>query len=66
MFFISHGKIWCSKETPEIAMRLIQADNHSLNKFRVLGSLQNSPEFAEAFRCASKTRMNPEKKCSLW
>ncbi|KAF8937816.1 hypothetical protein BGZ47_008851 [Haplosporangium gracile] len=66
MFFISYGKVWCSKQTPELDTTLIQVDNHSLNKFRVLGSLQNSLEFAEAFKCAPKTRMNPEKKCSLW
>ncbi|KAF9131953.1 hypothetical protein BGX30_012886 [Mortierella sp. GBA39] len=66
LFFISHGKVWCSKETPEYSAELIKGDNHSLNKFRVLGSLQNSVEFAEAFKCAPRTRMNPEKKCSLW
>ncbi|KAG9061773.1 hypothetical protein KI688_006924 [Linnemannia hyalina] len=66
LFFISHGKVWCSKETPEYSATLINVDNHSLNKFRVLGSLQNSVEFAEAFKCAPRTRMNPEKKCSLW
>lgn len=66
MFFISYGKVWCSKETPDYSLALIEADNHSLNKFRILGPLQNSPEFAQAFKCAPKSRMNPEKKCSLW
>ncbi|KAF9282734.1 hypothetical protein BGZ88_010872 [Linnemannia elongata] len=66
MFFISYGKVWCSKETPEYSLALIEADNHSLNKFRIIGPLQNSPEFAQAFKCAPKSRMNPEKKCSLW
>ena len=66
MFFISYGKVWCSKQTPEYSVALIQSDNHALHKFRVLGSLQNSVEFAEVFKCAPRTRMNPEKKCSLW
>ncbi|KAF9549102.1 hypothetical protein EC957_004740 [Mortierella hygrophila] len=66
LFFISYGKVWCSKEIPEYSERLIKTDEHSLNKFRILGSLQNSVEFAEAFKCAPRTRMNPEKKCSLW
>jgi predicted metalloendopeptidase len=66
MFFLSVGHVWCSKSTPESLVSQIADDEHANNKFRILGPLQNSPEFSQAFNCAPKTKMNPEKKCSLW
>ncbi|KAG0294776.1 hypothetical protein BGZ96_000442 [Linnemannia gamsii] len=66
MFFLSVGHAWCSKSTPKVLVADITGDEHANGKFRILGPLQNSPEFSQAFKCAPKTRMNPDKKCSLW
>jgi len=38
----------------------------SPGNFRALGTLQNSPEFAEAFECPKKSKMNVKEKCTLW
>jgi predicted metalloendopeptidase len=41
-------------------------DPHSAGRFRVIGSVQNSDEFARVFSCKSNTKMNPSNKCQLW
>ena len=45
---------------------LINNDVHSLGRYRVTVPLMNSPDFAKAFNCPKGSKMNPEKKCSLW
>lgn len=34
--------------------------------FRVVGSISNSVEFAEAFSCPTGSAMNPRHKCKIW
>ncbi|KAF9079898.1 hypothetical protein BGX23_003009, partial [Mortierella sp. AD031] len=65
MFFISFGRIWCEKRTPFSAENQITSDNHSPSRLRIIGSVQNSHEFARAFNCKPNTPMNPVKKCEL-
>lgn len=33
---------------------------------RIIGTLQNSPEFSEAYHCQRNTYMNPNRKCRVW
>ncbi|KAG9295707.1 hypothetical protein G9A89_001724 [Geosiphon pyriformis] len=66
IFYISFANIWCSKIRPEDAVRMSRVDSHSPDKWRVIGPLRNSPEFAKAFKCESGTPMNPVEKCQLW
>lgn len=65
-FFLSVGQIWCAKAREEAARMLAQVDPHSPPRFRVNGSLSNTPEFAKAFGCAVGTPMNPAGACKVW
>ncbi|XP_033885136.1 neprilysin-like isoform X1 [Acipenser ruthenus] len=66
LFFLNFAQVWCGTYRPEYAVNSIKTDAHSPGKFRVLGSLQNFPEFADAFSCRKHDYMAPEKKCRVW
>ncbi|KFP12280.1 neprilysin [Egretta garzetta] len=66
LFFLNFAQVWCGTYRPEYAVNSIKTDVHSPGKFRVIGSLQNSPEFSEAFSCTKTNYMDPAKKCRVW
>ncbi|NXI62819.1 NEP protein, partial [Anseranas semipalmata] len=66
LFFLNFAQVWCGTYRPEYAVNSIKTDVHSPGKFRVIGSLQNSLEFSEAFSCTKKNYMDPAKKCRVW
>ncbi|XP_069119070.1 neprilysin-like [Argopecten irradians] len=66
LFFINFAQIWCSSMRRENAINRILTGVHSPGRFRVVGTLQNSPEFAETFSCPRGSYMNPNKKCGVW
>jgi len=79
LFFVSFARTWCTKTRPEALMVQVMTNPHRLRKsfvcmlmssspgpFRVLGTLQNSPEFAKAFKCQRNSKMNVRDKCTLW
>ncbi|KAF9163108.1 hypothetical protein DFQ26_002925 [Actinomortierella ambigua] len=66
LFFISFGRLWCSKALPQFELKKVRTDPHSPNRWRVVGVVQNSRMFAEAFHCTEGTPMNPKDKCEIW
>ncbi|HVJ06381.1 MAG TPA: M13 family metallopeptidase, partial [Candidatus Saccharimonadales bacterium] len=42
-FFIGFAQVWCENVTPQRARELALTDPHSPGKFRVIGTVQNSP-----------------------
>ncbi|CEP10669.1 hypothetical protein [Parasitella parasitica] len=67
LFFINFGRVWCSNMRPEMAVRAVRGDVHSPAKVRVNAAVQNSLDFAEAFKCGRRDKeMNPANKCSIW
>ncbi|XP_062329132.1 neprilysin-like isoform X1 [Osmerus eperlanus] len=66
LFFLNFAQVWCGTHRPEQAVNSIKVDVHSPGNFRVLGSLQNFPEFAKAFKCRKNSYMVPENTCRVW
>ena len=66
LYFINMARTWCTKATPIFLRKFPLLDNHALNALRVIGPLQNSPEFSSAFQCPSESFMNPSQKCRFW
>lgn len=66
MFFLNFAQVWCGSTRPEATRNKIKTAVHSPGRFRVIGTLSNSKEFAGAYHCPSGCPMNPKKKCSIW
>ncbi|KAJ1528614.1 hypothetical protein ONE63_007013 [Megalurothrips usitatus] len=66
LFFINFAQVWCSSMRPEAMRSKLKIAVHSPARFRVIGTLSNSREFAEVFRCPAGSPMNPGEKCSVW
>lgn len=66
LFWISWAQVWCSKSRTEFQKVKIESGNHPPDPYRVLLPLSNSKDFAKDFKCPKNSRMNPEKKCTLW
>ncbi|KAM3958233.1 endothelin-converting enzyme 1 [Aphomia sociella] len=66
LFFLGFAQIWCGNSTVGALKSKMVEGVHSPNKIRVIGTLSNSKEFAEAWQCPKGSPMNPEHKCILW
>uniref|UniRef100_A0A0N4ZTD8 Neprilysin n=1 Tax=Parastrongyloides trichosuri TaxID=131310 RepID=A0A0N4ZTD8_PARTI len=66
IFFLNFASFWCGVESKESLEMSLNSDAHSPGKYRVIGTLQNIPEFSTAFNCNAKSKMNPINKCSVW
>ena len=64
--FGSSLQIWCENERKESMRNTIKYGSHSPSRFRVIGTVTNSVDFARAFQCPLGSPMNPRKKCLLW
>jgi predicted metalloendopeptidase len=65
-FFLGFAQIWCANERPEALRNLVRTDPHSPGEFRVIGTVQNQPEFAEAFGCSAGQPMVAANGCRVW
>jgi putative endopeptidase len=67
-FFLSFARAWGSQARPEAVRLLLNTDPHPIPKFRANGTLQNMPEFRQAFQCQEGDPMvrPPAQQCKLW
>ncbi|XP_076241067.1 neprilysin-4 isoform X2 [Calliopsis andreniformis] len=66
LFFLNFAQVWCGSMRPEATRNKLKTAVHSPGKFRVIGTLSNSKDFAEVFNCPLGVPMNPVNKCSVW
>nr|XP_033777399.1 endothelin-converting enzyme 1 isoform X2 [Geotrypetes seraphini] len=66
LFFVGFAQVWCSVRTPESSHEGLITDPHSPSRYRVIGTVSNSREFSEHFKCPLGSPMNPEHKCEVW
>ena len=65
-YFLAWGQIWCNNATVEVERLQVQTDPHSIDRFRVNGSVSNMPEFQQAFGCKVGDAMVRQKACRVW
>lgn len=61
-----HYQVWCGDYRKQRLIERIKNNAHSPGKYRVIGAVSNSEDFAKAYKCKAGAPMNPEKKCSVW
>ncbi|KAK3747470.1 hypothetical protein RRG08_015581 [Elysia crispata] len=66
IFFLSYAQTWCAKIRDDMKEMIVKTKPHSPYPYRVDGALQNSKEFADAFKCTMGSRMNPMRKCHMF
>nr|XP_012234649.1 PREDICTED: endothelin-converting enzyme 1 isoform X1 [Linepithema humile] len=66
LFFLNFAQVWCGSMRPEATRNKLKTAVHSPGKFRVIGTLSNSKDFAQVFNCPLGSPMNPVSKCSVW
>jgi putative endopeptidase len=67
-FFVSYATIWRDKIRAEALITQLRSGQHSPARFRLLGTLANTPAFAQAFACSPESPMlRPEaERITIW
>ncbi|EFN87345.1 Neprilysin-2 [Harpegnathos saltator] len=66
LFFLSFANSWCIATTEDYEAASANKDDHSPNKFRILGTVANMETFSNAFNCPVDSLLNQSPKCTLW
>lgn len=65
LFFISFARGWARHTRPAETLNRIKTDPHAPTKWRVDGTLRNTPEFAKAFGCPMNSSVSDTNNCIL-
>ncbi|XP_062124491.1 neprilysin-2-like [Drosophila sulfurigaster albostrigata] len=65
LFFLGFAQVWCSDYKEEHYWEEL-THRHAVDKFRVIGAVSNSDDFAKAYNCPVGSPMNPNTKCHIW
>ncbi len=64
--FLGFGRVWCEKRRPEFQRMLVVSDPHSPGRYRIEGTVQNMPEFEQAWSCKAGQPMVSANACRVW
>lgn len=65
-FYLGFAQAFCGNERPEFVRNMVRTNPHSPSQFRVIGTVQNQPEFAQAFGCSAGQPMVSANGCRVW
>ncbi|EDW96695.1 endothelin-converting enzyme 2 [Drosophila yakuba] len=66
LFFLGFAQLFCSHYEEEHYWKVL-TNEHTFDKFRVLGVMSNSEDFFQAYNCSVGSGMRPvSKTCRLW
>jgi len=67
-FFLGYATVWAENNRPEAARLQANTDVHALGRNRVIGTLENMPQFAKAYYCPLRAKMvrPPAQRCQIW
>ncbi|OQV17098.1 putative Neprilysin [Hypsibius exemplaris] len=66
LFCIAFAQPFCGVYDRNTISEVISTDPHSPTPLRIIGTMQNFPPFATAFKCPVRSYMNPAKKVAIW
>ncbi|KAH8409722.1 hypothetical protein KR222_002777 [Zaprionus bogoriensis] len=65
LFFVGFAQLWCAAYKEEHYWEEL-TNEHAMDKYRVIGTVTNDADFAQAFSCPLGSRMNPgTSKCRI-
>jgi putative endopeptidase len=64
--FLGWGQIWCQNMSEPFARLMAQVNEHAPGRYRVIGVVQNMPEFAKAWGCKAGQQMVRQNACRVW
>ncbi|MEA2721016.1 MAG: putative endopeptidase [Candidatus Eremiobacteraeota bacterium] len=65
-FFLAYAQVWRSIATEGYIRQVAATNEHPWDKYRVIGTLSNMPEFQSAFKCAATDKMVRKDRCQIW
>jgi len=66
LFYLGFAQLWCAAYEEEHYWEEL-TNEHTMDKYRVLGAVTNDEDFAKSFNCPLGSPMNPTStKCRIW
>lgn len=66
LFYIGYGQLMCQSLSPTRVSYLNGTMTSAPSRLRLHRTLQQTPDFADAFGCRASSRMVPLEVCSVW